>query len=460
MKTAYPVYMEADVVVCGGGTAGAFAAIAAAEQGKKVLVIEQFGSLGGTATNGLVTPVMHTHIAYNPQCSYIQKKLVEKQLKYIGCNESGDKFDPLVLRIALEELCIEAGVKLLYHTYIAGVETENGSVTAVKIVNKAGEQLVKGKVFIDATGDGDVSVMAGAEYTKGNPETGICQPMSLRYILGGIDIPKAGEFLLAEKERTGLGGVAFDPNNPYTSLYAGGVARTPWVLSDWFDAGIASGGLEPMDKAYWQVFTIPGRKDGLAFNCPEFFENIDATNPEDLTISQIKGKKAIFRQLMYYKKNFPGFENAYVAEIASMVGVRESREIITEYVMVARDLFAQRKFDDMFCQSNYPIDVHGKAHNCSFDGIEKDEARPWYDIPYRSIVVKGIDNLLVAGRCLGAEFIVQSSLRVQHSVRSAGEAAGIAASLAIDAGVPAREVDGKKVREIMESLGAVYANYR
>lgn len=454
MKTAYPVYMEADVVVCGGGTAGAFAAIAAAEQGKKVLVIEQFGSLGGTATNGLVTPVMHTHMATDPQCSYIQKKLVAKQLQYTGCNQKGNMFDPLVLRLALEELCVEAGVNLLYHTYIAATEVENGSVTAVKIVNKAGEQLVKGKMFIDATGDGDVSVMSGAAYSKGNPETGICQPMSLRYILGGIDIPTAGEFLLSESARTGLAGVGFDRNNPYSTLYAGGIASKPWALTEWFDAGIESGELEPMDKAYWQVFTIPGRKDGLAFNCPEFFENIDSTNPDDLTISQLKGKKAIFRQLMYYRKHFPGFENAYVAEIAAMVGVRESREIVTEYVMEARDLMAQRKFDDMFCQSNYPIDVHGKAHNCSFDGIEKDEERPWYDIPYRSIVVKGLDNLLVAGRCLGAEFIVQSSLRVQHSCRSSGEAAGIAASLALDAGVPLREIDGKKVREIMASLGA------
>ncbi len=456
MKTAFPVYMEADVVVCGGGTAGAFAAIAAAEQGKKVLVIEQFGSLGGTATNGLVTPVMHTYMRINPQCSYIQKKLVEKQLKYASCNDQGNMFDPLVLRLALEELCVEAGVNLLYHTYIANVEVENGSVTAVKIVNKAGEQLVKGKMFIDATGDGDVCVMAGADYTKGNPETGINQPMSLRYILGGIDIPKAGEFMRAEAARTGLGGASCDPANPYTTLYGGGVASKPWALTEWFDAGIESGELEPMDKAYWQVFTIPGRKDGLAFNCPEFFENIDATNPDDLTISQLKGKKAIFRQLMYYRKHFPGFENAYVAEIAAMVGIRESREIITEYVMTALDLYAQRKFDDMFCQSNYPIDVHGKAHNCSFDGIEKDEARPWYDIPYRSLVVKGVDNLLVAGRCLGAEFIVQSSLRVQQSVRSSGEAAGIAAAMAIDAGVPAREVDGKKVRETMVSLGAIY----
>ena len=456
MKTAYPVYMEADVVVCGGGTAGSFAAIAAAEQGKKVLVIEQFGSLGGTATLGLVTPVMHTYMRTNPQCSYIQKKLVEKQLKYASCNAQGNMFDPLALRLALEELCVEAGVKLLYHTYIAGVEKEGDTVTAIRIVNKAGEQLVKGKVFIDATGDGDVSVMAGAGYTKGNPETGINQPMSLRYILGGIDIPKAGEFMRSEALRTGLGGASCDPDHPYTTLYGGGVASKPWALTEWFDAGIASGELEEMDKAYWQIFTIPGRKDGLAFNCPEFFENIDATNPDDLTISQLKGKKAIFRQLMYYRKHFPGFENAYVAEISALVGIRESREIQTEYVISAVDLYAQRKFDDMFCQSNYPIDVHGKAHNCSFDGIEKDEARPWYDIPYRSIVVKGVDNLLVAGRCLGAEFIVQSSLRVQHSVRSSGEAAGIAACMAIDAGVPAREIDGKKVREAMISLGADY----
>ena len=455
MKNPIPVYGNYDVVVCGGGTAGAFAAIAAADQGMSVLVIEQFGSLGGTATNGLVTPVMHTHINGNPQCSYIFDRLVARQKKYGGCNDAGNMFDPLVLEVALEELCVESGAKLLYHTFVSDAVVENGAVTAVKIVNKGGEKLVTGKVFIDCTGDGDVSVLAGAGYTKGNPETGVCQPMSLRYLLGGVDIRKVGEFFESETARTGAKGASYDRREE--SVYAAVTANGEWALTDCFRRAIAAGDLEPEDEMYWQVFMIPGRADGLAFNCPEFFDHIDGTNPDDLTYSQIRGKKAILRQLAFYKKYMKGFENAYVAEIASMVGIRESRNIDCEYVLTARDLLSQRKFGDCVCQSNYPIDIHGKSLHFSLDGIEKDESRPWYDIPYRSLVVAGIDNLLVAGRCLGAEFLVQSSLRVQHSCRATGEACGIAAALAVRGGVPSREIDGAEVRKIMVDKGAVFA---
>jgi len=449
------IYADVDVVVCGGGTAGAFAAIAAAEQGKTVLIIEQFGSLGGTATNGLVTPVMSTGMREDPPCSYIQPKVLEKMRFYAASDGDGKKFDPLVLKLVLEELCVEAGVKILYHTYIAGVVKEGDAIAAVRIVNKAGEQLVKGRVFIDATGDGDVSVMAGAAYTKGNPKTGLCQAMSLRYVLGGVDLPAAGAFLRQEQAKSGLGGVYYAENVP-ASFYAGGESASPWALSAFLDAGVAAGELEEGDRVYFQVFTIPGRADGLAFNCPEFFENVDGTNPDDLTLTQLKGKRAIFRQLTYFKAHFPGFQNAYVAEIAPMVGVRESREIQTEYVLTAKDLLAKRKFEDMICQSNYPVDVHGDEELIGFHAPAGEAALPWYDIPYRSIVVKGVDNLLVAGRCLGAEFLVQSSLRVQQSARACGEAAGIAAAMAVEKGVLARAIGGADVREVMISRGARY----
>ena len=332
MKNPIPVYGNYDVVVCGGGTAGAFAAIAAADQGMSVLVIEQFGSLGGTATNGLVTPVMHTHINGNPQCSYIFDRLVARQKKYGGCNDAGNMFDPLVLEVALEELCVESGAKLLYHTFVSDAVVENGAVTAVKIVNKGGEQLVTGKVFIDCTGDGDVSVLAGAGYTKGTPETGVCQPMSLRYLLGGVDIRKVGEFFESESARTGAKGASYDRREE--SVYAAVTANGEWALTDCFRRAIAAGDLEPEDEMYWQVFMIPGRADGLAFNCPEFFDHIDGTNPDDLTYSQIRGKKAILRQLAFYKKYMKGFENAYVAEIASMVGIRESGAVESVLIYV------------------------------------------------------------------------------------------------------------------------------
>ena len=140
-----------------------------------------------------------------------------------------------------------------------------------------------------------------------------------------------------------------------------------------------------------------------------------------------------------------------------MVGVRESREIDTDYVLTAEDLFLKRKFDDMFCQSNYPIDVHGEMLSNTLLDKVTDDGKPWYEIPYRCLTVKGFDNLMVAGRCLGAEFAAEASVRVQQSARSSGEAAGIGAAMALRQGVAPREIDGAEIRARMVALGAKYA---
>ena len=451
-----PVSKEADVVVCGGGTAGVFAAIASAREGKDTLLIEQFGSLGGTATNGLVTPLMTVHIPGNPQCSYLYNELQALLLELGAGNKGGTSFDPLMLRYALEKMCVEAGVRLLYHTFIPEVIREGDTVTAVVIANKNGLSLVKGKIFIDATGDGDISVRAGAEYNKGNPETGKNQPMSLRYIIDGIDMHALADFFASEAARTGVqknAGVWNDGKEMYADCCRGAEVTLKTV----FEEAIAAGDLTVEDHIYWQAFGMPGRYGSIAFNCPEFFENIDGTNPDDLSISQVKGKEAIVRQLNFYKKYWKGFENAYIAEIAPMVGVRESREIITDHVLTAENILGKQKFADMIAQSNYPIDIHGKQLTNRYLVEPADDGKPWYEIPFRSLIVKGLDNLLVVGRCIGAEFIAEASVRIQPTARSTGEAAGIGAALALKEGKPIREVNGASVRAIMLEKGANFA---
>ncbi len=452
-----PVFAESEIVICGGGTAGAFAAKSAADLGREVLVVEQFGSLGGTATNGLVLPVMHTHIPGNPQCSYISKIVCERLKEFGAGNDNGANFDPLVLKVVLEQLCVEAGVKLLYHTFIADTVVEDGKITALVVANKNGLGLVKGKMFIDCTADGDVCVRAGAGYTQGNPETGKNQPISLRYIISNIDIEAFGQFILELHSSTGKhDGASYDPNTK--AIYVACCNGDRWTFAELFDQAIANGDLDPEDKAYWQGFAVSGRPSCLAFNSPEFFEKVDATNPDHLTFTQIDGKRRILRQLQFCKKYLKGFEKAYVSDIAAMVGIRESRNITTEYVLTAQDLLCRIKFDDMFCQSNYPVDIHGKQLNFSTAGIKPvDDGKNWYEIPYRSLVVKGFENLYITGRCLGAEFLAQSSLRVMHSVRSSGEAAGIGAALALQNGILPKEVNGAEVREIMIKNGAEFA---
>lgn len=449
------VKYSADVVVCGGGTAGVFAAIAAAERGRKVMIVEQFGGLGGTATFGLVTPVMHTHIPGDPQCSYIVPKLNAKLREMGAVTPDGRNFDPMGLKVALESMCMEAGVYILLHTFIADVIKDGNTIKGIVASNKSGTFVIEGKTFIDCTGDGDVSVLAGAEYTKGNPETGKCQPISLRYVVDGVDIHALGEFIKDKPAEVGINNAcSYDKANG--SVYMAVCRNGNWTLSYLFDKAIEAGDLAPEDKWYWQAFCIPGRPTSVAFNNPEFFEDVDGTDAEHLTRAQLDGKQRIYRQLRFYKKYFKGFENAYIGEIAEMVGVRESRNIVTEYVLTAEDLLAKHKFEDAFCQSNYPIDIHGKSLTCkSVEAV--DDGKPWYEIPYGSLVVKGIDNLMVAGRCLGCEFLAQSSLRVQQSCRSSGEAAGIAAAMALEQGKLPKEIDGREVRKAMEQEGAVYA---
>lgn len=451
-----PLTARADVVVCGGGTAGAFAAIAAAEQGAEVLLIEQTGSLGGSATNGLVLPVMKSHVPGEPNNSYLTGRLTERLAqKGAATGENGRNFDPIVLSFELEAMCEEAGVRLLYHTFIADVIRQGDTVEALVVANKAGLSRVEGRVFVDATGDGDVSVLAGAEYGKGDPETGKNQPVSLRYVVGGVDLVRLGEFAMEHQ-------VGMEPS-PRLAVYqapdyfyAAVTASQTWGFTDIFDEAIANGDLTEDDKCYWQVFTMSSRPGTLACNTPEFFEDVDGTDPEQLTRVQTRGKQGIARQMAFYKKYLKGFENAYVCQVAAMVGVRESRNIVCDHVLTAEELIGRAKFEDAIAQSNYPVDVHGRKLHCV--PVETKNDKPYYEIPYTALIVKGLDNLLVAGRCMGAEFLAQSSLRVQLSARSSGEAAGIGAAMALRQGVTPRQVRGQEVRAEMIRRGAAFAD--
>lgn len=452
--SSLPLIGEADIVVCGSGTAGAFAAIAAADSEYSVIVAEQTGSLGGAAVNGLVVPMMNTGIPGNPQCSYISRKLHNMLLEAGGVDASGMNFDPILLEAALERLCADSGVRMCFYTTFADAVSEGSKISEIVVVNKRGLGRIRGKIFIDATGDGDLSIGAGAEYTKGDPETGKNQAVSLRYLVSGIDTEKFGSFIRETVIKTGGIGADCDANGRIS------VACCPgdrWAFAGIFDEAQKNGDLTEDDRIYWQGFSVYGRRGCIAFNNPEFFTHNDGTDPDNLTFIRLAGKKAILRQMSFYRKYLPGFENAYISDIASSVGVRESRNIVTEYVITAEDLLSKRKFPDSICRSDYPVDIHGKTLNFSSAAVS-DDGKPWYELPFRSLVVKGIGNLLVAGRCLGADFTAQSSIRVQHSARASGEAAGIGAALALEHNTAPCFINGADVRAVMLERGADFGD--
>ena len=452
--SSLPLIGEADIVVCGGGTAGTFAAISAADSGYSVIVAEPTGTLGGAAVNGLVVPVMNTCIPGNPQCSYISRRLQRELLSAGGVDSSGMNFDPVILGAMLDRLCLNAGVKIMFYTAVADAVSEGGRIREVIAVNKRGIGRIRGKIFIDATGDGDLSVKAGAEYTSGDPQTGKNQAVSLRYTVSGIDTDRFGGFIRQTVQKNGGAGADCDADGRISVACCSGDG---WTFSPVFDEAQKNGDLTEDDRVYWQGFSVNGRHGCIAFNNPEFFTHNDGTDPADLTFIRIAGRQAILRQMAFYRQYLPGFENAYVSAVAPSVGVRESRNIVSEYVLTAEDLLSKRKFHDCICRSDYPVDVHGKGLNFS-SVAPADDGKPWYELPFRSLVVRGIDNLLVAGRCLGADFTAQSSIRVQHSARASGEAAGIGAALALSKSLPPREINGAEVRAIMLGRGADFGD--
>ena len=260
---ALPVFDEADIVVCGGGTAGAYAARAAADMGADVLIVEQSGALGGSQTNGLVTPVMYTHIKGNPQCSYVSRIVRDKLSPHGGCRDDGMNFDPLLMEMILEDVCEESGVRFLYHTFISDALVSDGKITSLVVANKSGLGLIRGRVFVDCTGDADVCVFAGAETMKGDPEhSGMNQAVSLRYVVSGVDFDAFGEQIKEEVERTGTDKVAkyYDGK-----LYLAVAREGNWTFSELFDRAISAGDLIENDKFYWQGFTSPaGRVRSLS----------------------------------------------------------------------------------------------------------------------------------------------------------------------------------------------------
>ena len=451
-----PVYGSYDVCVVGGGTAGSIAAISAAREGLSVLVVEQFGALGGSGTLGLVLPVMPTCIPGNPQCSYfgeyINQALKERGYnKQKGSNQAWQ--DSLYMKFVLDELATEYGVEILYHAFFNTPIRDGNRILGITCTTKRGEQAVYAKRVIDCTGDADVAIAMGCAFDSGDPERdGKNQPTSLRYIVGGIDLAQFATFVREHKKDGEV------PDYPDFNTGSRGQGNAP--LDRYFEEAVRNGELDPMDYRVWMMFCIPGRPDSLAFNCPEFRDRTDATNPQTASWMQTEGRRRIERHLRFYKKYLRGFENAYIAEISPMIGIRESNRIHGEYTLTYEDVISYRKFEDSICQSSYPIDIHGVEHSeqdCFAIWRSLNDPYPYYDIPYPVMIPKGYENLLVAGRCAGFDYRAQASARMQHSCRAMGEAAGIACRLSITRDLPLKAVNGKEIRQIMIEKGAIFA---
>ncbi|MFH0989355.1 MAG: FAD-dependent oxidoreductase [bacterium] len=449
-----PTTREVDILIVGGGTAGAVAGIAAGREEMNALVIEQQGFLGGTQTGALVTPMMPNQLSGAPLNGGIDLEINTGMiaLRESGVWKDGNQgwFNPEMLKLMLERMNLQAGTELLYYTFFEDAILEKSDLCGVVIANKAGRSAILAKRIIDCTGDADVAFRAGVPFESGDPETKKNQLFSVRFHLGNVDLSRFAEFLTS-LGRSDVLESAQGSNVPL--IHTAMVWGKGWTLEPLFREAIAEGILKESDGNYFQIFSMAGRPGELAFNCPRISQDIDGTNPFHLTAAQIKGREITQRYVSFCQRYLPGLERAYLITTAPMVGVRESRRIQGEYFLTVNDVLGAKKFPDAICRNNYPLDIHRdkKDDHLKFVKLPHGE---YHEVPYRCLIPLSVDQLLVAGRCFSGSFEAQSSVRIQTNCRAMGEAAAVASAISIRASVPPRKVDGVELRKILIEKGA------
>jgi hypothetical protein len=441
-----PMSASVDVLVCGGGTAGAVASIAAARAGANTLVVEQFGALGGTQSQGWVTPMMPNKMLEESLTHGISDDILRRAAKYDPppTDKSGDLlwYNPVTLALVLDELLAEAGGRALFNTWISEPVMDGATLVGVVIDNKAGRRMIRAKIVIDCTGDADVAFRSGAPCVSGGEEgSGRRQPATLRFTLGNVDQNAAAKHLVDEL------GMECYARPPLFEIWAGDAKATP--LGSLIVRAIERGEIEEADLGYLQFFSMLGRPRELAFNCPRIFD-IDPNDPWSVSRGYEIGRKAIQRIAAFFRQNVRGFEDSYISVIAPMLGIRESRRIVGEYVLTAEDYVAEARFPDAIARNSYPMDIHTPSGT---ELIHMPRGH-FHEIPYRCMVPLKIDNLLVAGRCVSATFAAQAAIRIQQNCRAMGEAAGLAAAMCADTGVVPRRLDTAELRRKLNELGA------
>lgn len=433
------VSQEVDVLVVGGGAAGVGAAICAARNGTNTLLIEQQWCLGGLVTLGLVD-----YVAGYPDG--VGQELLDR-LEAEGALEAR-KCDPEKTKRVLEEMVLEAGASILYGTYATDAIVEDRAIKGVIAHNKSGTQAILAKRTVDCSGDGDVAAYAGAPFEVGWDEAeGYNQAVSLDFRLGNVNWPKFRETV-----------------KDWSSF-----AQT--VIHKAVDEGVLS---HLVECGY--VGLLPGRlpEQAEVYVCTAHSRHCRTTDAEDLTRIAIEQRKQIKEMVDFYRKYVGGFENCWLVDSASLLGVRDSRRIIGEYVLTGEDIACARKFPDAITRDTHGFDIHNPTDIPHIKHVHLDEpceaafcvpneetggydayVKPgqYYEIPYRCLVPLEVENLLVAGRCLSATFEAQSGARLILTCLTMGQAAGTAAALSLHNDVTPRALDAQLVRDRLVEQG-------
>lgn len=429
-----PELYSADVVVCGAGPGGIGAACMAAAAGAEVVVIEYADRPGGMASVGEVNPFMVSAIGGEMMDFPVYDRWVKAIYKYYN-RSSQQKIDEAAgtayarrtftaaqAALGAEDLLKSAGVKVFYQHTLTAVNMDGDKIASVVVHSKSGFSLVRGKMFVDCTGDADLAALAGCAFEKGD-ETGGCQPMSVCFKLGNVHLPEGVEnvrdlkfeqeyFIKKHSEACAKGEISCCRENLLTF---------------------------PMIDPHT-----------VHFNTTRVIEH-DATDGASRSEAGEIGREQMREYLFWLRKNVPGFEEAELVSFGG-IGVRESRRVKGMYYLQADELAGGKCFDDGIARCNYPVDIH----NPHGKGTILRHLKPgeFYEVPYGCIVPQTVDNLTIGGRPISADVAVHSSLRIMPTACSIGQGAGIAAAMAIQKNCIPRQLDGREVRAALVKMGA------
>ncbi len=440
-----PVRDHVDVLVAGAGPSGIIAAVAAAENGLRVALLENRSFVGGNMTIGL--PVLGF---LGQKGNQIIKGLPQQLIDRLrACNGASEHrpcplhmgitlVEPEAVKTAALDMLLEAGVDVRLHTACAGVVLKENRVAGLITESKTGREAIGAKMVIDCTGDADVAYRAGVECDKGNAQGGM-QPPTLMFCLAGVDTEKL-RTSIANQPRTYL--TDFIPNEYFGQNRQFIVVGLREQIRQAQEAGL----LIPTER----TILITGLRAGEVWVNMTRVKGVDGSDARSLSYGEIEARRQIADVQRYLVEYVPGFENAYFTKTAPFLGIRETRRIVGEYVMNRDDVLSCRRFEDGIAVASYPIDIHRPAD----DGCTLEWCGDCYDIPYRSLVPRGVDGLLVAGRCVSATHEAMAAIRVMATCMAMGEAAGRAGAMAVREGVPPAAVDVARLRRELLDRGA------
>lgn len=443
--------MRYDVVVAGGGIAGVAAAVAAARLGASVCLVESGFSLGGTATQGLVSPFMKWVSGGKPVVGGVFLEILDRLVKVGGADPREPAiFEPELLKVVLLEMCEEAGVDVLLGAHVVGAEVEEGTLRAVRIHTKKGLLRVEGSAFVDATGDADLAALAGAPVAVGREADGLVQPLTLMFKVANIDFARFAEYLERHPEEAAPWASAervrraVEEDRPFS--FAGLYKLVSRAKAE---------GLFPeiLGIDYVAPLSSFPREGYAIFNNTRVCE-VDPLDPRQVAKATLEAYRQALGIVRFLRERVPGFEHCYLAQLACRIGVRESRRIVGEYVLKLDDLLNLVEFPDRIARGCYAVDVHPVRPGERGLFIPIPEGRS-YTIPYRSLLPLKVEGLLAAGRCVSAEHAALGAVRVMPTAAATGQAAGVAAALSAREGVPPRRLKAEEVQRELIKQGAV-----